>query len=88
MPLEGMRDINITARDLSKLKQVYGFQYLGAWTDNTEADIKIRRALAWKECNKLIKIWKSMLPRLIKISLFISTVESVTTVWLTSMETH
>ena len=71
------KDINITARDGSKLEQVHDFQYLGAWVDNTETDIKIRKAQAWKACNKLTKIWKSTLSRSIKISLFISTVESV-----------
>ncbi len=38
--------INITARDGSKLKQVDDFQYLGAWIDNIDADIQIRKALA------------------------------------------
>ena len=70
------KDTNITAGDGSKLEQVHEFQYLGAWIDNTKADIKIRKALAWKACNKLAKIWKSTVPRLIKISLFISTVET------------
>ena len=32
---------------------------------------------AWKACDKLTKIWKSILPRSIKIGLFISTVKSV-----------
>ncbi len=71
------KDTKITARDGSKLEQVHDFQYLGARVDNTETDIKIRKALAWKACNKLTKIWKSTLSRSIKTSLFISTVESV-----------
>ncbi len=52
------KDINIIARYGSKLEQVHDFQYLGAWIDNTEADDKIRKALAWKACNKIAKIWK------------------------------
>ncbi len=40
----------------SKLDQVHDFQYLEAWIDYTEADIKIRKALAWKACSKLTKI--------------------------------
>ena len=70
------KEMNITARDGSKLEQVHDFRYLGAWMDNTEADIKIRKALVWKACNKLTKIWKSTLCRSIKICLFISMVES------------
>ena len=38
---------------------------------------KWHQALAWKVCNKLIKIWKSTLPRFNTISLFTSRVESV-----------
>ena len=75
-------DIDITARDGSKLEQVHDFQYLRAWVENTEADIKIRKALAWKACNKLTKIWKLTLSRSIKISLFILTVESELLLWL------
>ena len=71
------KDINITARDGSKQEQVHDFQYVGAWIDSTEADNNIRKALAWKVCNNLTKIWKLTLPRLIKIGLFISTGESV-----------
>ena len=50
------KDINITARDGFKLEQVNDFQYLIAWLDNTEADIKTRTAPAWRACNKLTKI--------------------------------
>ena len=42
------KDLSIIARDGPKMEQVHGFQYFGAWIDNSEADIKIRKALAWK----------------------------------------
>ena len=44
---------------------------------STVKDINVRKALAWKACHKLSKIWKSKLQKSIKIKLFISTVESV-----------
>ena len=64
-------------KQLQRLEQVHDFQYFGAWVNNTEADIEIRKALARKPCNKLTKIRKPTLSRSIKISLFISTVESI-----------
>ena len=51
---------------------IHDFQYLGAWIDNIKPDIKIKEALAWKP---IVKIWKSTLPRSIKISLVGSTIE-------------
>ena len=56
------------------MEQVHNFQYLGAWIDNTKADIKIRKELVYKACNKLTKMWKLTLPRSIKVILFRSTV--------------
>ena len=44
---------------------------------STEADIKVRKALAWSACHKLSKVWTSSLKRRIKVRLFIATVESV-----------
>ena len=40
-------------------------------------DIKTRKALAWKACNKLTKIWKSNLPISANVKLFQATVESI-----------
>ena len=59
------------------IKQVENFKYLGAWTQSSDKDIKVRKALAWSACNKLDKIWMSNISRGIKIRLFIATVESV-----------
>jgi len=59
------------------LKEVDDFKYLGSWVESTEADIKIRKALAWKALNKMGHIWKSHMSRDVKLSFFIATVESV-----------
>ena len=58
---------NIKSLDGQKIKEVENFKYLGAWTENSEKDIKIRKALAWNACNKLEKIWTSKLSRNLKI---------------------
>ena len=59
------------------LEEVDDFKYLGAWMASTEKDIKFRKAAAWRACNKLSKIWKSALPRSLKLRFFTATVESV-----------
>ena len=56
---------------------VKNFKYLGAWTESTEADISVRKALAWSACHRLRKVWNSKLRRQIKERLFLATVESV-----------
>ena len=61
----------------SCLEEVKDFKYLGSWAQGTEQDIKVRKAMACKACNKLTKIWKSTLSRNLKIKLFHATVESV-----------
>jgi hypothetical protein len=49
---------------------VKDFKYLGSWLLNCTKDFDIRKALAWKVCIRLVKIWKS------KIKLFRACVES------------
>lgn len=61
----------------SHLDQVKDFQYLGSWVDESEKDFKIRKALAWKACNKMRTLWKSNLPVSIKIRFFRAAVESI-----------
>ena len=78
-----LRSSITAAKSKSKLKvkrfkkNVENFKYLGAWTERTEKDVNVRKALAWSACHKLRKIWSSNLKRQIKIRLFVSTVESV-----------
>ena len=53
------------------------FKYLGGWMESSEKDFEIRKALAWKACHKLSKIWKSHIKKKLKERLFLSTVESI-----------
>ena len=69
--------VEIHMVDGSCLEEVKDFKYLGSWVQSTEQDIKVRKAMAWKACSKLTKIWKSTLSRNLKIKLFHATVESV-----------
>ena len=69
--------VDIQTVDGNPLEEVKDFKYLGSWVRSTEQDIKVRKAMAWKACNKLTKIWKSSLPRQLKVKLFQATVESV-----------
>ena len=41
------------------LEQKDDFKYLGSWSDSSEKDIQIRKALAWKALNDMARIWKS-----------------------------
>ena len=59
------------------IKKVDNFKCLGAWIDNIANDVKVRKALAWKACNKLNKIWKSSLCKSLKLQTFLMLVESV-----------
>jgi hypothetical protein len=61
----------------SKLQQVQDFNYLGAWIASTSQDIHVRKGQAWKSINKLQQIWKSELPRQMKINIFQTLVEPV-----------
>ena len=70
-------DVQIKTQDGSNLKEVKDFKYLGAWMQTTEADIRTRKALAWKACNNLNNIWRSNLTKNIKVKLFQATVQSV-----------
>ena len=47
--------VEIHTVDGSCLEEVKDFKYLGLWVQSTEQDIKVRKAMAWKACNKLIK---------------------------------
>ena len=69
-------DVQIKTQDGSNLKELKNFKYLGAWMQSTEADIRTRKALAWKACNNLNNIWRSNLTKNIKVKLFQATVES------------
>ena len=59
------------------LKAVNDFKYLGSWVNSSEQDLNARKALAWRALNGMACVWKSNLPRNIKLSFFHATVESV-----------
>ena len=69
--------VQLKTQDDSQLEIVDDFKYLGSWVKSSEQDVKVRKAMAWKACNKLSKIWQSRLSRNVKIRLFQTTVESV-----------
>ena len=69
----------IKSLDVSDLEIETDFKYLGAWTASSERDLNIRKAQAWKACNSMDNIWKSSLPRSLKIRLFTTTIEPVLT---------
>ena len=46
----------IKATNGDEINFVNNFKYLGAWTESTEKDFKVRKALAWSACHKLKKI--------------------------------
>ena len=56
-------------------KHVPEFKYLGSYIMNSGKDLKIRKALAWKACNKLEKNWRSNMRNNLKLNLFRSIVE-------------
>ena len=67
----------LTTIDGTALNEISDFKYLGAWVNSTERDLKVRKALAWRALNGMTSVWKSNLPRHIKISFFSATVESI-----------
>ena len=71
------QETTIRTNDGTELQEVKDFKYLGTWMESTEKDVKLRKAAAWKACNKLTKIWKSTLPKPLKLRIFTATVESV-----------
>ena len=64
----------IKTLDGGDLAIVTDFKYLGAWIASSESDLDIRKAQTWKACNSMDNIWKSSLPRNLKIRLFTTTI--------------
>ena len=69
--------IIIRAIDGKRLETVQDFRCLGSVMSSTEADVKARKALVLRACNKMETIWKSSLPPCLKHILLAATVESV-----------
>ena len=60
-----------------QLKKMNDFKYFGSSVDNSEKGTTTRKAQAWAAIRRLENIWKSDLPRKLKINFFRSTVENV-----------
>jgi len=57
--------------------EVSNFKYLGSYMESTEADLKARKAVAWKALNSMSSVWKSHISHSVKQSFFRATVETV-----------
>ena len=77
MSFNQSNNFDLKTKTGSIIEKVDNFKYLGAWMENTEKDINVRKALVWNACHKLKKIWNSSLSHNIKVRLFTSTVESI-----------
>ena len=64
------------------------FEYLGSWINNTERDMKIRIAKAWSALNKVDVLWKSILNRDLKISIFQSNCRECTVIRSREFDSH
>ena len=64
-------------RDGSTLDYKDDFKYLGSWVDQSDKDIAVRKALAWKALNGMQKIWASSMNAGLKKRFFLATVESI-----------
>ena len=77
MSFNQVQDTVLKTVNNENIKKVDNFKYLRAWIDDTANDAKVRKALAWKSCNKLNKIWKSSLRKSLKLRTFLTLVESM-----------
>jgi len=59
------------------LAEVSNFKYLGSYMESTEADLKARKAVAWKALNSMSSVWKSHISHSVKRCFFQATVETV-----------
>ena len=69
--------IPLHTADGTELEWTDDFKYLGSWVDSSEKDISVRKALAWKALNSMMKIWKSGMRRPLKVRFFVATIESI-----------
>ena len=72
MSFNQVQDTVLKTVNNENIKKVDNFKYLGAWIDDTANDVTVRKALAWKSCNKLNKIWESSLCKLLKLQTFLT----------------
>ena len=77
MSFNQVKDAVLKTVNNENIKKVDNFKYLGAWIDDTANDVKVRKALAWKSCNKLNNIWKLSLCKSLKLRTYLTLVESM-----------
>ena len=77
MSFTQVQDTVLKTVNKENIKKVYNFEYIGAWIDDNANDVKVKKALAWKSCNKLNIIWKSSLWKSLKLRKFLTLAESV-----------
>ena len=66
--------LQLHTADGTELEWVDDFKYLGSWVENSEKDVNIRKALAWKALNSMRNIWKSNMRRELKMKFFTATI--------------
>jgi len=59
------------------IPEVSNFKYLGSYTQSTEADLKVKKAVAWKALKSMSSAWKSHISHSVKRSFFQATLENV-----------
>ena len=69
--------VSLHTLDGTELEKKEDFKYLGSWTDSSEKDIEVRKALAWRALNDMNKIWSSNMSTDLKRKFFTATVESI-----------
>ena len=70
-------DCSLKSLNNVNIKRVTDFKYLGLYIDDSEKDFNVRKALTWKACNKLNKIWQSNLPNALKLQTFKTLIEPI-----------
>ena len=80
--------IPLHTADGTELEWTDDFKYLGSWVDSSEKDISVRKALAWKALNSMMKIWKSGMRRPLKVRFFVATIESILLIGCESWREH
>jgi len=59
------------------LAEVFNFKYLGSYMESKKADLKSKKAVAWKALNNMSSVWKSHISHSVKRTFFQATVETV-----------
>ena len=75
---------SIKLLNISNIKAVEEFTYLGSNIASTNRYVQIRLGKAWYTLNNVDTIWKSSLPKNLKINFFRATVQSILVYWSTS----